>query len=303
MHNEGGHVSSIGLLSDEQTDEVVAEATADDRPETVIEARPGWQLIDLREIWRYRELLGFLTWRDIKVRYKQTVLGAAWAIIQPLATMIVFSLFIGRVGGVADKVEYYPLFVLAGLLPWTFFGNAITSAGMSLIGNQNLITKVYFPRLIIPVSAAGAGLIDFAIAFGLLAIMMTIYGVIPGAGVVLLPLVVLLLTVAALGVGILLAALTVAYRDFRYVIPFTIQLWMFATPSIYLPVDGILGPTSQTLLPLNPAYGLILSFRACTLGAPIDWYAFGVSGAMSLVLFVVGCFYFRRVERGFADII
>jgi lipopolysaccharide transport system permease protein len=263
-------------------------------------------MIDLPELWRYRELLGFLTWRDVKVRYKQAVLGVAWAVIQPLATMAVFSLFLARVGGIADQVEHYPLFVLAGLLPWTFFSSAIAAAGTSVVGNQNLVTKIYFPRLMIPLSAAGAALIDFAIAVGLLAVMMAIYGAAPGWGVLLLPVIVLLLTVTALGVGILLAALTVAYRDFRYVIPFLVQMWMFATASIYLPKRAYLpedGTVTELVLPLNPAYGLVANFRNCTLGAPVDWYSLVVSGAVGVVLFAVGCFYFRRVERTFADII
>jgi lipopolysaccharide transport system permease protein len=270
--------------------------------ETVIEPRPGWRLVNVRELWRYRELLYFLTWRDVKVRYKQTALGVAWAVLQPLATMAVLSFFLARVGGIAERVEHYPLFVLAGLLPWTFFSGAVNAAGTSVVGNQNLVTKVYFPRLIVPLSAAGAGLVDFAISIGLLAVVMAFYATAPGASLLLLPLVVLLLTVAALGVGILLAALTVAYRDFRYVVPFLIQLWMFATPSVYLPVD-VLGPTSRAVMPLNPAYGLVLNFRACALGGPVDWYALGVSGAVALALFAAGCLYFRRVERTFADVI
>ena len=272
-------------------------------PVTVIEPRPGWRLLNLRELWRFRELLYFLTWRDVKVRYKQTALGVAWVVLQPLATMVVFSLFLGRVGGIADRVENYPLFVLAGLLPWTFFSNAITSAGSSVVGNQNLVTKVYFPRLIIPLSAAGAGLVDFAVAFGLLAVVMSFYAATPGWSVLLLPAVVLLLAVAALGVGILLAALTVAYRDFRYVVPFAVQLWMFATPSIYLPVQDIVGPVGQAVLPLNPAYGLVLNFRNCALGGAVDGYSLALSGAVAVALFALGCLYFRRVERHFADII
>ena len=270
---------------------------------TVIEPRPGWRLPDLRELWRYRELMFFLTWRDVKVRYKQTALGVIWVVLQPLATMAVFSLFLARVGGIADRVENYPLFVLAGLLPWGFFSNAITAAANSVVGNQNLVTKVYFPRLIIPLSAAGAGLVDLLICIGLFAVMMMIFGAAPGWSVLLLPVIVLLLAVAALGVGILLSALTVAYRDFRYVVPFTIQLWMFATPSIYLPVEGVLGPTTQAVLPVNPAYGLILNFRACALDGPIDWYSLTVSAAVSVTLFVAACLYFRRVERSFADVI
>jgi lipopolysaccharide transport system permease protein len=280
-----------------------AAPPADDLPVTVIERRPGWQVVDLRELWRYRELLFFLTWRDVKVRYKQTVLGAAWAVLQPLATMLVFTLSLGRVPGVAEGIEDYSLYVFAGLLPWTFFQNALTSAGNSVVGNQNLVTKVYFPRLIIPMSAVGAGLVDLAIAFALLLAMMPFYQVWPGWGVRLLPVVLLLLVTAALGVGTLLAALTVAYRDFRYVVSFGVQLWMFATPCIYLNPAEVVGPLGKALLPLNPVYGLILNFRLVVLGGEPDWYALGVSGAVSVGLFLAGCLYFRRVERDFADII
>jgi lipopolysaccharide transport system permease protein len=275
-------------------------------PVTVIEPRPGWQIVNLRELWRYRELLFFLTWRDVKVRYKQTILGAAWAVLQPLATMVVFSVIIGRMPGVAERIEHYPLFVFAGLLPWTFLANAISSASQSVIGNQNLVTKIYFPRLIIPMGAVGAGLVDFAVAFGMLLLMMLYYSILPGWPLLLVPAILLLLVIAALGAGTLLAALTVAYRDFRYVVPFSVQLWMFATPCIFLDAATIVGPRGQLLLPLNPAYGLIYSFRQAMLGDPFDWYAWyalAVSGAVSVGLLLVGCLYFRRVERHFADII
>jgi lipopolysaccharide transport system permease protein len=275
---------------------------ADALPVTVIERRPTWQIVDLRELWRYHELLFFLTWRDVKVRYKQTVLGAAWAVLQPLATMIVFAVFLGRMAGVSEQIEHYALFVFAGMLPWTFFSNALSSASNSVVGNQNLVTKVYFPRVIIPMSAVGAGLVDLAVAFGMLAAMMLFYRVLPGWGFFMLPPIVLLLVVAALGVGTLLSALTVAYRDFRYVIPFGMQLWMFATPCIYLNAK-VVGPRSELLLPLNPAYGLILNFRQAALGGPLDWYALTISATVSVTLLLLGSLYFRRVERNFADII
>jgi lipopolysaccharide transport system permease protein len=276
---------------------------ADDLPVTVIERRSGWQLVNWRELYRYRELLYFLTWRDVKVRYKQTVLGAAWAVLQPLATMVVFSLFIGRMAGISDRIQAYPIFVFAGLLPWTFFANALNSASQSVIGNQNLVTKVYFPRLIIPMGAVGAGLVDFAIALCMLLPMMFYYGVAPGWSLVFAPVILLLLILAALGVGTLLAALTVAYRDFRYVVPFSVQLWMFATPCIYLDPKTVVGPQSEMLLPLNPVYGLVYNFRKAMLGGTIDWYSLTVSGVVSVLLLVLGCLYFRRAERSFADII
>jgi lipopolysaccharide transport system permease protein len=275
---------------------------ASEPPVTVIERRPGWRFLDLGELWRYRELLFFLVWRDVKVRYKQTVLGAAWAVLQPFATMVVFSLFFARAAGADAGDVPYPLFVFAGLLPWFFFSNAVASAGQSVVGNQNLVTKVYFPRLLIPMGAVGAGLVDFAVAFTMLLGLMAFYGVGPGWGLLLAPLLALALVVAALGVGALLSALTVAYRDFRYVTPFLVQLWMFATPAIYLQGDAA-GPTARLLLPLNPAYGLIENFRAAVLGGAFNGYSLAVSGGVSLALLALGCFYFRRVERNFADVI
>jgi lipopolysaccharide transport system permease protein len=270
---------------------------------TVIEPRSGWQVVDLGEVWRYRELLFFLVWRDIKVRYKQTVLGAAWALIQPLATMVVFTLFLGRMAGAASDLEHYPLFLLAGLVPWSFFGNALGSAGQSVVGNQNLVTKVYFPRLIIPMGAVGAGLMDFLIAFGMLLALMVVYAVPPGWWLLLAPVIVLFLVVAALGVGTLLSALTVAYRDFRHVVPFLVQTWMFATPAIYVQSAPAPDSWSRLLLPLNPAYGLVLTFRQALLNEVIDWYALGVSATVSVAFLAFGGAYFRRVERQFADII
>jgi lipopolysaccharide transport system permease protein len=274
----------------------------DDLPVTIIECKPGWHLVNLGELWRYRELLYNLTRRDISVRYKQTVLGAAWALLQPLTTMVVFAFFLGRMGGVSIGVENYPLFVFAGVLPWTFFANAVTQAGNSVLVNQNLVSKVYFPRLAIPVSAVGANLFDFLIAMALLALMMVWYGVVPNARSLLAPFIMLLLTATALGVGTLLAALIVAQRDFRYVLNFTVQVWMFATPCIYLPLTAV-GPTARLLLPLNPAYGLLLNFRQSILGGELDWYALWVSSVVGMVALLIGCFYFRRMERSFVDVI
>jgi lipopolysaccharide transport system permease protein len=272
-------------------------------PARVIERRPGWHVVDLGELWRFRELLLFLTWRDVKIRYKQTALGAAWAILQPLATMLVFSLFFRRAAADASSAVPYSLFVLAGLVPWMFFSNAIASAGQSVVGSQNLVTKVYFPRLIIPMGAVGAGLVDLAIAFVMLLIMMAWCGAAPAGSFVLLPFLTGGLVVAALGVGTLLSALTVAYRDFRHVTPFLVQLWMFATPSIYLQADPGVGSRLRHVLPLNPAYGLIANFRQALLGGPIDWYSLAVSAAVAVALLLAGCLYFARVERDFADII
>lgn len=271
-------------------------------PWRVIEARPGWRFVDLSEVWQFRELLGFLVWRDIKVRYKQTVLGAAWAVLQPLAQMVVFSIFFGRMVELPTEGIPYPLFAFAGLLAWNFFGNSMANAGNSMVGNQNLISKVYFPRLFLPASAIGVGLVDFAIAFGMLLVLMMYYGVGLSFSILLTPFMVIGLAAASLGVGVLLAALTVAYRDFRYVVPFMVQLWMFATPSIYMDAS-VVGPRWQWLLPLNPAYGLVLNFRNAALGQPLDFYALCVSLAVTVVIVFVACMYFRKVERTLADII
>jgi lipopolysaccharide transport system permease protein len=298
--------STAEAIPEEQTP-VAQTAGADappdeDLPETVIERRPGWRLLDLRELWRFRELLFFLAWRDVKVRYKQTVLGTAWAFLQPLATMIVFAFFLGRMGGVSEGMANYPLFVFAGVLPWTFFANAVTAAGNSIVSNQNLVSKVYFPRLAMPISAVGACLFDFLIALLLLAGMSVWYGSMPGWEILLAPVIMLLLTATAVGVGTLLAALIVAHRDFRYVMTFAVQLWMFATPCIYLkPTD--IGPNAHLVLPLNPAYGLLLNFRQAVMGGELDWYALGVSSAVGLLCLVGGLLYFRRVEANFADVI
>jgi lipopolysaccharide transport system permease protein len=271
-------------------------------PLTVLEPRPGWHVVNLPELWRYRELLFFLVWRDVKVRYKQTALGVAWAVLQPLATMVVFSLFFGRLAGKGGVGGPYPLFVLAGLLPWTFFSVAISSAAQSVVGSQNLVTKVYFPRLLIPMGAVGAASVDFAVGMVLLLGMMAWYGLAPGLGLAAVPLLGLALTLTALGVGTLLAALTVAYRDFRYVVPFLVQLWMFATPSIYMRAED-LGPTARAVLPLNPAYGLVGGFRSLMFGTGLDPGALAISASVGLAMLAVGCLYFRRVEREFADII
>jgi lipopolysaccharide transport system permease protein len=274
-------------------------------PVTVIKPVSGWRLLNGKELWRSRELLYFLIWRDIKVRYKQTALGAIWAVLQPFATMVVFSLFLGRTGlAASDPGDVpYPLFVFCSLVAWTFFANSVTTAGQSVVANERLVTKIYFPRLLIPLAAIGANLVDFAIAGGMLLLMMIYYGVGPSWSILLLPFPTLGLLVAVLGVGALLAALTVAYRDFRHAVPFLVQLWMFATPSIYLQDLSRINPIWQKLLPLNPAHGLISNLRLTLLGQDPDLYSLAVSGIISVFLLVLGCFYFRRVECAFADII
>ncbi len=270
---------------------------------TVIEPATGWRLVNIRELWQFRELIYFLAWRDVKVRYKQTLLGAAWAVLQPLAMMVIFTIFLGRVAPAQDAAVPYPLFVFTGLLSWTLFAAAITGAGNSVVGSERLITKIYFPRLAMPFAAIGAPLIDFAIAFAMLIGLMLWFGVWPAPGMMLVPAVLVLTLVAGIGVGTLLAALNVAFRDVKHVIPFLMQLWLFATPTIYMQPDPATFAGWRMLLLANPMIGLVSAFRGLSLGMPIDWQQAGVSAAIALLLFTAGCFYFRRVEDTFADVI
>jgi lipopolysaccharide transport system permease protein len=276
----------------------------DDRliPVTVIEASRGWVALKLGELWEYRELLYFLTWREVKVRYKQTALGAAWAIIQPLFTMLVFSLFFGRLAKVPSDGIPYPLFSLAGLIPWTFFANGLAQSSNSLVTSANLISKVYFPRLTIPLSSVLSGTVDFAISFILLVGMMALYHRMPSLQCVYLPLFFLLAFVTALGVGLWLSALNVEYRDVRYTVPFLTQFWMFATPIAY--PASMLSQKWRILYGLNPMVGVVEGFRWSLLGtntAPGPMIA--VSTLASVLILAGGAFYFRRMEKTFADII
>jgi lipopolysaccharide transport system permease protein len=283
---------------------VLAPAEPAERFSTEIRPAPGWQLLNVRELWQFRELLYLLIWRDVKVRYKQTVLGAAWAVLQPALMMVVFTIFFSQLAGVSSGEVSYPVFVYAGLLPWTFFATAISTAGNSVIGSERLITKIYFPRLAIPFAGVGAAVVDFVVACGLLLVLLLVLGPLPGPSLLLVPVIFAVILLAALGVGTLLAALNVAYRDFRYVIPFLIQLWMFATPTVYMQPSADRGTgVLQLLLSLNPMTGLIAAFRAACLGGPIAWDQFAVATGSVAVVFLVGCFYFRRVEDTFADVI
>ena len=269
---------------------------------TIIEPRKGWAPVDFNELWNYRELLHFLTKRDIKVRYKQTVLGGLWAIIQPVFTMVVFTFFFGRMAKMPSDGLPYPIFVYAGLLPWTYFANALSASGNSLVGSANLITKVYFPRLMVPASASLAGLLDFFVAMLVLCGLMVYYQLLPSFGVFLFPVLVGLTFLCAIGAGLWLSALNVQYRDIRYVIPFLVQLWMFVSPVIY-PVS-IIKKEYQWLLALNPMSGVIKAYRASLLGhLPVDWSLLGISTAIILLLFISGLYYFRRMEQVFADVV
>lgn len=258
--------------------------------------------LGLSEIWEYRELLYFFTWRDIKVRYKQTVLGASWAIIQPLFTMIVFSVFFGRLAKVPSDGIPYPIFSYAALVPWTFFSHGITQSTASLVSGGNTIKKIYFPRLIVPMSSTLSGIVDFVLAFVVLLVLMLIYGIYPTANVVWLPLLLLLALVTCLGVGFSLSALNVQFRDVRHAVPFLTQFWMFATPIAY--PSSMLDEPWRTLYGLNPMVGVVEGFRWALLGTetrpgPIIL----VSSVAAVALLVGGAFYFRRLERTFADVV
>ena len=268
---------------------------------TLIRPSKGWQAIDFKEMKRFSELLYFLAWRDIKVRYKQTVLGAAWAVLQPVLSMIIFSIIFGRFAGIPSDGVPYPIFVYAGLLPWTFFANSVARSGVSLVNNAHLITKVYFPRLFIPISSVGAMLIDFALSFVVYIVIMLWYMQLPGVSVLLLPVLIALTILTAVGTGCLLAGLTATYRDFRFVIPFMVQVWMFASPVIY-PVT-LLPERFQWLMAFNPMSGIIGAFRSVLLNKPLDWPALGISTLIAVVIFVVGVYNFRRTERRLADIV
>ena len=259
-------------------------------------------MLNLAELREYRELLFFFVWRDVKVRYKQTVLGAAWAVIQPLTTTFAFTLLFGRFGGMAKQVEGpYALHVFVGMLPWTFFANAVALASNSLIGSSHLISKVYFPRILIPAAAIASGLVDFAISFVVLLVMMAAYGVAPTWAMLALPLFLLGTIISAAGAGILFAALIVTYRDVRYIMTFVMQLWLFGTPVLY--TLDIIPAQWHRLYSLNPMVGMIAGFRGCILGARFPMDVILISSVSGLAMFVVGVRYFIQMERRFADVI
>ncbi len=267
-----------------------------------IEPSRGWVSLKLDEIWEYRELLYFLVWRDVKVRYKQTVLGAAWAIIQPVLTMLVFSLFFGKLAKIPSDGIPYPIFALAGLVPWSFFANGLSHSSDSLVGSANLIKKVYFPRLVIPIAAVLSGVVDFALAFTVLLGMMYYYGLAPTIHALWLPLLWLLAWITALGVGLWLSALNVQFRDVRYVVPFLVQFWMFATPIAY--PSSLLGEPWRTVYAVNPMVGVVEGFRWALLGAPTaPGPIIGASALAAAAILIGGAFYFRRMEKNFADVV
>ena len=274
----------------------------------MIEPTRGWGALRLGDIWEYRELLYFLVWRDVKVRYKQTVLGAAWAILQPFLTMVVFTIFFGRLAKIDSQGVPYPVFSYAALLPWTFFAQGLTQASNSLVGSSHLITKVYFPRMIVPLSAVLGGLVDLLLASVVYVPLMLFYGSVPGPAVLAVPLFLLLALAATIGAGLWLAAVNVEYRDVRHAVPFLVQLWLFVTPVIY-PTAFVTNTLVRWHLPpwlygLNPMVGVVEGCRWALLG--IGDFPAGVVAASSVcaaALLVSGAFYFRRVERGFADVV
>ena len=267
-----------------------------------IEPSRGWISLRLDELWEYRELLYFLAWRDIKIRYKQTALGAAWAIIQPFFTMVIFSIFFGRLAGIPSDGVPYPIFSFAALVPWTFFANSLNQSSNSLVSSANLIQKVYFPRLAVPIASVFSGMVDFVLAFIVLLGMMLYYGMLPTINVVWLPAFCLLAFVTSLGVGLWLSAMNVRFRDVRYTVPFLVQFWMFATPIAY--PSSLLSEPWRTLYGLNPMVGVIEGFRWGLLGtntAPGGIII--ISSLMAMAILVGGAFYFRRAEKNFADIV
>lgn len=275
---------------------------SDSLPRTRRSPSVGWAWPKFRELWEYRELLFFFVWRDIKVRYKQTILGALWAIIQPFFTMVIFSLFFGRLANVPSDGLPYPIFSYAALVPWTFFASALTQASNSLVVSANMVKKIYFPRLTLPVATVLAGVVDFVLAFLVLMGMMLFYGLVPTINVLWLPLFLLLALVTSLGVSLWLSAMNVQFRDVHYTIPFLTQAWLFVTPIAY--PSSLLSEPWRTLYGLNPMAGVVEGFRWALLGtdtAPGPMTI--VSAVVALVLFVSGAFYFRRMEQGFADVL
>lgn len=310
-------MESITPTASPSSTDKLARASVGDRDhvlelgETIIERRSGWKAINFAELWRYRELLYFLAWRDVKVRYKQTVLGAAWAVLQPLLMMFVFTILFSGLAKVDTAPIPYVLFVYIGLLPWTYFATAMGTSSNSVVESERLITKVFFPRLLIPFGSVLAALVDFAVGSVILAILLAFFRVTPTATWALAPIFFLGIVAAAIGAGTMLSALNVKYRDFRHVIPFLIQIWMFATPSIFLDLSrpttvGAEPPASDLAfnpLRLNPMTGLISGFRSSILGTDLPWAdaAWGLSAAM--LMLTVGAYVFRRVEASFADVI
>ena len=290
------------MTSEIAEERTIAKAAALESIHIRIEPPRGWIPLNLRDLWEYRELLYFLAWRDIKVRYKQTVLGASWAILQPFFTMVVFSLFFGRLAGIPSEGMPYPIFSYAALVPWQFFANGLTSSSNSLVASANLIQKVYFPRLVIPMAAVGSGIVDFGLAFLVLLGMMAFYGIVPTMNVLWLPLLLLLALVTSLGAGLWLTAMNVQFRDVRYAVPFMVNAWMFATPIAY--PSSLRDEPWRTVYGINPMAGVVEGFRWALLGTDTQpGSMILVSAVVSVSLLISGAYYFRRMEKSFADVV
>lgn len=292
---------STGRLSHTNRDRSKAKDVAASERRSLIKSEENGVQLDLGELWTFRELLYFLTLRDIKVRYKQTLMGVAWVIIQPLLTVLIFTLVFNRFVRLETGSLPYPLFAFSGLLLWLFFSTAVTNSTHSLVSNANLITKVYFPRMFIPAASVGAGLVDLAVAFLLLVVLCFYYGVGLTLNALLLPLFILLMALLALGVGLISAAVTVKYRDLRHALPFVIQLWMFASPVIY--PASIVPEGWKWMVTINPVAGIIEGFRASLTGSPLNWMHVSISAAITLLVLVCSLYVFRRFEHTFADVV
>jgi lipopolysaccharide transport system permease protein len=291
------------MLSGEGISRVIraGAAASGSRKDVLIEPSRGWSSLKVRELWEYRELLYFLAWRDIKIRYRQTALGMAWAVLQPLLTMLLFSFLFGRLAGIKSDGIPYPIFALSALLLWTFFSNAVINSSNSLVNSSHLITKVYFPRMIIPVAVIGAGLLDLIVSFPLLGALAFYYDIDLSWTILMMPAPVVLTVLLAVSVGMWLSAVNVKYRDVRFAVPFVVQLWMFASPIIY--PSSMLPGTWRWLLRLNPLTGIIEAFRASLFGGQFDWAGLGISAVITILLLAYSAYAFRRVERSFADVV
>ena len=285
-------------LSGEATDEAVHLSQ---RPLTVIEPKTGWRLVDWRELREYKDLFFFLIWRNIKVRYAQSALGVGWAVLQPVATMVVFTVIFGRLVGVETDGAPYAIFAFVALVPWTYFSNSLTDGTSSMVTNADMISKIYFPRLIMPMAVIGARTVDFLIAFGILLLLLAAYRIMPNAGIVVLPLLVVILTLSAAGAALWLTALAIQYRDINYGMSFGVQLLMYAAPVVY--PASLIPEKYQLLYAINPMVGVIEGFRAALLGTRVmPWDFIAIGAVVSVLLFVSGMLYFRRKEHVFADV-
>jgi lipopolysaccharide transport system permease protein len=304
IRNEGPGLGVSGVRQSDEIETLPIDKHGlqlPEKPLVTIEPSGLFVALDLRSVWHHRELLYFLTWRDVKVRYKQTALGVLWAMLQPLLMMLIFSLFFGRIAGIASDGLPYPLFAFAGLLPWTFFANAISNSGNSVVGGSHLVTKVYFPRLIIPAAAIGASLVDLLLSFVLLVPLMLYYRVPLTLHILALPLFIGLASLLALGVGMWMAAMNVKYRDIRFALPFLVQIWMFLSPVIY--PTSVLPPKVRMLLSFNPMTGIVEGLRSTLFGLEFKWDLILISTVITLLVLVYAAYTFRSMEKNFADII